>query len=139
MAAAPTHLQCSVCPLVNHFAKADDLITIWGRGEELYVLTGTLPATRDTHMPLEFWTHPQQDYYRRRYLEDLQFHPPKLFLDAVGPGRFLRSRDQFGFETFPELREYVTSNFYLAGDVDGVRVFARKDAAGPLDRSSNLQ
>ncbi len=138
MAAAPEHLPCSVCPLMQRFVKADDLITIWGRGEELYVLTGTLPATRDTHMPVEFWTHPQQDYYRRRYLEDLRLHPPKLFLDAVGPRRFLHSREKYGFETFPELREYVTNNFYLAGDIDGVRVFARKDSARPFDRSSNL-
>jgi len=139
MAASPARLPCEVCPLVERFARPDDLITIWGRGEELYVLSGTLPATRDTHMPVEFWTHPQQDYYRRRYLEDLQLHPPKLFLDAVGPRRFLISRDTFGFETFPELREYVTNNFYLAGDTDGVRVFARRDAAGPFDHSSNLK
>jgi len=121
------------------FVDRDDLVTIWGRGEELYVLSGTLPATRDTHMPVEFWTHPQQDYYRRRYLDDLQLHPPKLFLDAVGPGRFLYDRQSYGFETVPELRAYVEQNFYLAGDIDGVRVFARKDAAADFDRPSSLQ
>jgi hypothetical protein len=139
MAAAAPSLECIVCPLVQHFTKPGDPITVWGWAPELYVLTGTLPATRDTHMPSGFMIRPQQDYYRRRYLNDLQAHPPKVFLDAVGPHQFgYPNRETAGYETFPELREYVMNNFYLAGDIDGVRVFARKDAGAPFDRSSHL-
>ncbi len=140
MASPHLNLKCSACQLVNEFAKPGDPVTVWGWEPALYVLTGTLPATRDTHMPSEFMIRPQQDYYRRRYMNDLQTHPPKVFIDAVGPRQFgYTNRETAGFETFPELREYVTNNFYLAGDIDGVRVFARKGAAAPFDRSSNLK
>ncbi len=132
---------CPACQLIQHFAKAGDPIAIWGWAPELYVLTGAIPSTHDTHMPLEFMTLPQQDYYRGRFLEDLQQHPPRVFVDAVGPGEFsYQDRDSYGFETFPELRQYVATNYYLVGDTNAVslqfmrgattgqvRVFVRKD------------
>jgi len=63
-------------------------------------------------------------------MEDLQRDPPKVFVDAVAPGQFYyHNRDTDGYETFPALRSYVTSNFYLAGEIGGVRVFARKGLA----------
>jgi hypothetical protein len=121
------------CQLMNQFAKPGDLVTVWGFAPELYVETGTLPATRDSHMPYQMmFAGPLLAYYRDRFMEDLQLRPPKVFVDAVGPGQSeYRDREAHGYETFPALREYVDRNFYLAGDVDGVRVFARKrDTAG---------
>ncbi len=132
-------LNCVACRLVSHFAKAGDPVAIWGWAPELYVLTDTLPATREPQTPYQMTLGgPQLPYYRRRYLEDLQLHPPKAFVDAVGPSQFrYTDRATDGFETFPELREYVSNNFYLAGDIDGVRVFARKDAGVRVNSSSN--
>ncbi len=140
------HIECPVCQLIGHFTKPGAPVAIWGWAPELYVLTGTIPATHDTHMPLEFMTLPQQDYYRRRFLEDLQLYTPKVFIDAVGPGEFsYQDRDAYGFETFPELRQYIARNFYLAGEnnaaslpymrgvVGGVRVFVRKDASDEIN------
>jgi len=131
MAHMPKRLKCPACRLVNRFAQAGDLVTVWGWAPELYVLTGTIPASREPQTPYQMTPGgPLLDYFQRRYMEDLRLHPPKLFIDAVGPGQFAYpDRDANGFETFPALREYVTSNFYLAGDVDGVRVFARRDAS----------
>jgi hypothetical protein len=130
MIRAAAHNQCAACPLVNEFAKAGDLVTIWGWDSDLYVLTGTIPATRDSDSPWDIIPGPQRVYYRTRYMQDLHDYPPKLFLDAVGPGQFkYQDRDLYGYETFPELRDYVMSNFYLAGDAGGVRVFARRDTA----------
>lgn len=139
MATYPVYFESAASVLLKHFAKPGDPVAIWGWAPELYVSTGTLPATRDL-VPSQLASSPQQGYYRRRYIEDLELHPPKVFLDAVGPGEFMyQNRDAFGFETFPELRKYVTSNFYFAGDVanerpyvsvaaNGVRVFVRRDA-----------
>jgi hypothetical protein len=147
MVAFPAAPQCRACPLIERFTNAGDLITIWGWAPQLYVMTGTLPATRDPETPYQIVLGgPQIGYYRRRYLDDLQLHPPRIFVDAVGPRQFAyHDRDAYGFETFPELRQYVTNNFYLAGDVDGVRVFARREspASGipraPINAPSNLK
>jgi hypothetical protein len=149
----PLQIQYPVWDLVNHFARPGDPVAIFGWAPEIYVATGTLPATRDIIPPLAIG-FPMQDYYGRRYLEDLQRHPPKVFVDP-GPHQFrYQDRDPHGFETFPELRKYVRNNFYLVdedgiaafpelrkyiqGDVrlayvsdalDGARVFARRDAS----------
>jgi hypothetical protein len=128
MALLPAQLECAPCQLMNQFAKPGDLVAVWGWAPELYVETGTLPATRDSHTPFQMtYGGPLLGYFRDRFMEDLQLHPPKVFVDAVGPGQFnYHDRDAYGYETFPALREYVDRNFYLAGDLDGVRVFARK-------------
>jgi len=122
--------DCAACQLVNHFTKPGDPVAVWGWAAQFYVLTGTIPATRDPGMYWQLMPSPLRDYYRSRFLEDLQRDPPKLFVDAVAPGQFFyHDRDTDGYETFPDLRSYVTSNFYLAGDIGGVRVFARKNIA----------
>jgi hypothetical protein len=121
MANYPLQLPCPVCDLVNHFAKPGDPVAIFGWAPEIYVSTGTLPATRDI-IPPQILGGPMQDYYRRRYFDDLQRHPPKAFV-APGPLQFrYLDSDAYEFETFPELRKYVTTNFYLA-DEDGIEAF----------------
>jgi hypothetical protein len=130
MTAPSAFPECAACQLVNHFAKPGDPVTVWGWAAEFHVLTGTIPATRDPGMYLQMRPGPLRDYYRSRFLEDLRRDPPKLFVDAVAPGQFYyQNRSTDGYETFPDLRTYVTSNFNLEGDVGGVRVFARKDVA----------
>jgi hypothetical protein len=122
--------DCAVCQLVNHFANPGDPITVWGWAAEFHVLTGTIPATRDPAAYSQLIASPLRAYYRSRFMEDLQRDPPKVFVDAVAPGQFYyHNRDTDGYETFPALRSYVTSNFYLAGEIGGVRVFARKGLA----------
>jgi hypothetical protein len=130
MMAYQPNLECAACQLVNHFARAGDPVTVWGWAPELHVLTGTIPATRESQMSWLLIPSPARDYHRSRFLEDLQRDPPKVFVDAVAPGFFhYQNRVTDGYESFPELRQYVTSNFYLAGEVGGVRVFARKALA----------
>ena len=124
------NLECAACPLVSHFAAAGDPVTVWGWAPELHVLTGTVPATRESQMYWVLIPSPLQGYYRSRFLQDLRRDPPKVFIDAVAPGYFhYDNRDADGYETFPELRQYVTSNFHLEGDIHGVRIFARRDIA----------
>jgi hypothetical protein len=121
MANYPLQLQCPVCDLVSHFTKPGDPVAIFGWAPEIYVSTGTLPATRDI-VPPQIIGGPMQDYYRRRYFDDLQQHPPKVFVDP-GPQQFkYQYSDAYDFESFPELRKYVLSNFYLT-DEDGIGAF----------------
>jgi hypothetical protein len=68
---------------------------------------------------------PQQAYYLQQFMKELQQHSPSVFVDAVGPQQFnFQNRELAGHQIFPEVREYVNRNFYLAGDIEGVRVYA---------------
>lgn len=127
MTMSSARFNCPACRLINHFAKPGEPVAIWGWAADLYVLTGTIPATRDTHTPEEFWMPDQQDYYRHRFLSDLQLQPPSVFVDAIGPGRFLSEREDKGYESFPELYQYIANIYHIVGDIDGVRVFIRTD------------
>jgi len=121
MTTYPLQLGCPVCDLVEHFTKPGDPVAIFGWAPEFYVSTGTLPATRDI-IPPHIIGVPMQDYYRHRYLEDLQRHPPKVFVDN-GPQQFrYQDKDAYSLEAFPELHKYVRSNFFLA-DEDGIETF----------------
>ncbi len=127
MAAEEGGVDCAPCQVVSYFAKAGDPITVWGWVPEVFVRTHTVPATRDVVTYWQMMPSLLRDSFRRTFLGDLQKLPPQLFVDAVGPGQFVyQDRKRWGYETFPELRDYVNSNFDLVGDIDGVRVFARK-------------
>jgi len=128
MAAQPVRIECGACQVAGYFAKPGERAAVWGWSPKLYLLTRTVPAVRDA---VDYWQlaapSPLREPFRRRFMNDLLQHPPQIFFDAVGPGQFaFRDRKASGYETFGPLREYVSSNLYLVGDIDGVRVFARK-------------
>ncbi|HTR35214.1 MAG TPA: malectin domain-containing carbohydrate-binding protein [Bryobacteraceae bacterium] len=126
MTAEEGGFACAPCQVISYFAKSGDPITLWGWVPKLFVLTHTLPATRDVVTYWQMKPGLLRGSFQQSFLEDLQELPPQLFVDAVGPGEFgYQDRKRYGYETFPELRDYVNSNFYLAGDIDGVRIFAR--------------
>lgn len=97
MATYPLQIQCPVCDLVSHFAKPG------------------------------FRPRPMQGYYRRRYFDHLQQHPPKVFVDP-GPQQFkYQYSDAYDFESFPELRKYLNADLgpsSAPGAAGGARVFA---------------
>ena len=125
--------ECPSCQVAGYFARPGTEMAVWGWEPSLYVLTRTIPATSDTFTQWQIQANPLQGYYRRRFLEELKRNPPQAFLDAVGPGRFgFQDRKLYGYEAFPALRQYINSNFYLVGDIDGVRVFAPIGTSGPV-------
>jgi hypothetical protein len=128
MVATPQHLVCPSCDVLRRIAKPGDKVAVWGWAPEKYVLTGTIPSTRDTLTVRQIETTPQQAYYRQRFMDDLTRNPPQAFVDAVGRGQFvLHDRTVSGHEIFPALRDYVRDNFDFADDVDGVRLYTRRD------------
>ena len=110
-------------------------LMIWGVAPGVYVLTGMSPATRySTGEPVK--QGPLRTYYMTRLLGDLRASRPDLFIDAVGRGmlRFdLNESD--GYESVPELREFVDSNYTLVETfpiIKGskpVRFFLRRSSA----------
>jgi len=103
-------------------------LAIWGWGPEFAAETRTPLGTRDSICQFMIRSSPLQDYYRQRYLRDLQVNRPELFLEATGPGNFIYSnRKAFGIETFPELAKLVADQYRLSQEIDGMRLFVRRD------------
>ena len=118
-------------------ARPGDTVTIWGWASRLHIESGVPQATRDAMTERQILANPLRDFYRSRYMFDLRRHRPRFFVEAVGPEFFAyqdRARD--GFETWPELREYVAAHYELMTEVGSCRIFVRRadaaaDAAAP--------
>lgn len=101
---------------------------IWGWRSSLYVETGLPQATRLAHTEALLVAGPWQKFYLRRYFEDLQARAPAVFADAAGPGNFrFTDRATTGHEIYPLLRDWLSENYRYVADLDGVRIYARRD------------
>ena len=115
------------CDAIKQVAKPGDLVAVWGWEPYLYVCTGTVQATRDSVTALQVLPSPFRDYYRERYYQDLTRSEPRVFVDAVGPGRdFMTDRNSGSHEIDPLVGIYVAENYKLFAEVDAARVYLRK-------------
>ncbi len=96
--------------------RPGDTISVWGWMPAYYVETGLLPATRDAigHFIIE--DGPYRDYYRQRYLKDLEESRPAVFVDAMADGVFhwtWPERQTRRHESFPALNKFIEENYSL--------------------------
>lgn len=109
-------------------SRPGDDLAIWGWFPQAYVETGLPQAARDAHSQRQIEASPLRDYYRGRYLDDLSRNRPAVFVDAVGPGRYgFQDRRHFGHEIFPALARFVQDNYVLTSEVDGARIYGRRN------------
>lgn len=109
-------------------ANAGETLGVWGWAPRFWVETGLIRATRDGNNSRQTDPPRYRDYFRSRFMGDLVKSWPPVFIDATGPGNFVfEDRAQKGHETFPELRDYIVTNYYLARDVEGSRIYVRND------------
>jgi hypothetical protein len=118
--------------------RPGDPIVVWGWDAALYLLSGRLPATRDTNMRNLFQSSPEINaYYRRRFISDARQNPPELFVDSAIPNGPLMN-ERYRFETVPEVKAFVESQYALIKtDADGRRYYLR--TAGPGARPYRRQ
>ena len=108
-------------------------MAIWGWRCSLYLETCLRPATRQPQSEAQIREGPWQEYFRERYLADLQASAPPVFVDAVGGGGFQFTGEAARHEIFPALRDWIQSHYVKAAEQRGVRVYVRRDrfAAAP--------
>lgn len=113
---------------INQLRRAGDCLAIWGWRPEFYVETQLPQATREAHTDAQLQAGPQQNYYRARYLADLQAAQPAFFIDSVGPGDFGHVDPVIdGHETFPELRDYLDGAYAPVISSGSFRLYVRRD------------
>jgi hypothetical protein len=103
-------------------------MAIWGWAAEYAVETQTTLGTRDSISEFATFPNPLQSYYRARYLRDLKANRPELFLEDSHPLNFLDTRStNYGIVTYPELAKYISDEYTLKKEINGMRLFVRRD------------
>ena len=97
---------------------------VWGWAPELFMESGATLGTRDAVCQFQILPSSIRSYYRQRFLQDIQRIRPTIFVDAVGPSQFLyKDREQHGFETFPELAEWLAIHYEFFREVNHERIY----------------
>lgn len=108
--------------------QPDDCLTVWAYWAEPHVETGLRQGTSTSNAWSELVPGPYRDYFRRRYLRDLQRNQPKVFVDAVNPRAYAWFFDRAteGHETWPELRDHIAQHYVFTSELEGARIYVRK-------------
>lgn len=86
-------------------------LQVWGWDPRYYLMTDTLPASRDAITQFAMIDGPYQYYYTNRLLGDLGESKPEFFLDAVCSYKALKRRCTL--DHYPEVQKFVNENFDL--------------------------
>lgn len=113
---------------LRSLAAPGDKLVVWGWAPTIYAESGLCMGARDAQSERMITSGPLQSHYRDRLLFDLQRNHPRWFVDAVAPGQFgFQDRTQLGHESWPALRDYVSAGYEPVAEIDGVRIFRRKE------------
>lgn len=73
-----------------------------------------------------------ENYYRARYLEDIQRHPAEVFVDAVDTSLvsvIFQDRTKTGVAVIPAIASYIAANYVYIGPAYGDHLYIRRDLA----------
>jgi len=152
--------QCPTARLLKAHASGNDSLAVWGWRQDIYVESGLRPALREAETRTCFMPCVEQALSRQRLIEDLTKNKPEWFVDAVAPvghvasplflklwGPAASTRRLAGYETFPDLRQLIETNYVLFRKMrdprrqntrprheEGIRVYRRLDR---ISRSSD--
>lgn len=117
---------------VAAWAKPGSAIAIWGWSSSVYVEAGLRQATRDAHFSSSVAPGPARDYFRARFLADFMQAGPNVFLDSAGPASFSYTAKEYTHEqNYPELAAVVRRHYLPVEEVEGARIYVRRDLLGP--------
>lgn len=104
----------------------EDLV-VWGWAPQYNIQTQMPQGVSDNHT-IRCVMGANQQLHRSRYMRNIRASRPPVFIDAVGPNSsWLNDRATYGYEQFPELRDFINQHYRLVAEVDKNRVFARTD------------
>ena len=124
------------------YASPGEKMIIWGWASRYYVWTGLIQGSRFgstvPHIQPQFI--PSLAGKKKMNLEillhDFETSKAPIFLDAVGTGNFaFQDRTGQGHEIYGELRDYVQQVYQLVDDIDGTRLYVRKDRLNQVEKN----
>jgi hypothetical protein len=125
------YAQNYISPVIKtilKYSSAGQSMAVWGWEADLYIDSGLIQATRDGVTYWQLTNNPLQKYYINRYLNDLSKSNPTLFIDAINQNGFhFTNRATQAHEMFPEINFFIQENYNLVEEVNGVRIYLRKN------------
>lgn len=114
---------------VLKLAQSGEDLVVWGWAPRYNVETQMPQGVSDNHtIRCVMGSDSSQRIHRARYMRNIQASRPPVFLDAVGPNStWLNDRSRYGYENFPELKQFIDTHYQYIGDIAHTRVYARLD------------
>ncbi len=125
--------------ILRAFAQEGDTLAVWGWAPRLFVSSRLPQGTRDGNAVRQIQISSQRDnYYRPRFIGDMQRNRPALFVDAVGPGRLVfQERAHLAHDAFGDMAAEVRAHYRFVADCYNVRIYVRADL--PAQRPEALR
>lgn len=112
---------------ILNYGKPGDYLVVWGWSCEYYVETQMPQGVNENHSVRSAMKHPLQEVYYQRYLRDLKRTKPKVFVDAITSATlWMNDPEKYGHQNYPALAKYISDNYQLKEEIDGVRIYAVK-------------
>lgn len=117
-------------------ARAEDRLTVWGTQHILHAQTGLSQGTREANPRVRVVAPRFRDYYRRRYLADLERSRSRFFVDQTSTRpEDAAARRRWGWEADPVIEAYLVRHYELVGEFESMRLFVRKEDEAPAASS----
>lgn len=119
---------------IRRLALPGDRLCVWGWMPGFYVEAGLPQATREAHTYGQIEHGALREFFRERFLRDFRRSSPRIFVDAVGGANFGYSaphRATHGHESFPELAAMIAEHYEFVAEVEGSRIYLRREAPAP--------
>jgi hypothetical protein len=115
--------------ILRAVSSNDSYLCVWGYNPDYHSETRLNQSTRLNISTAQFNANNLQPFFRRTYLEDLQKNKPEIFVDATARNQFpaLNDPEKYRHEVIPEIRDFVAANYTLFEEIDGVRIYKRRE------------
>lgn len=131
----PEHLQHqpgATARFILDRARPGESIAMWGWRPNLLVETGMPHGTREAHTASQLSDWPMRDYFRARYLWDMEHRQPVWFVDVVGPKAFVfEERRFYAHEAFPALDKLIVTQYEFMAEFQNERIYHLKNLSAP--------
>lgn len=112
---------------ILRYAEPGEKLVVWGWMCNYYVETQMPQGVSENHSIRSAFVHPLRDAYRARYMQDITRSFPPVFVDAVGHSLWMNDRATQGYESFPQLRNFIDAHYRFVRELNKTRIYVRYD------------
>ncbi|WP_229240108.1 hypothetical protein [Dyadobacter sp. SG02] len=112
--------------IVAH-TRSSDPVVVWGWRDGLLVSSQRPMGYRDVHTFHFSMKSPLVPHWTRDFVEDMEENKPKIFIEAMIRDYSERGHLFLPHDKVPIVREYVRRHYELVRELDGVKIFHRKE------------
>lgn len=112
---------------IVRYTRSSDPVVVWGWRDRLLVTAQRPMGYRDVHTFHFSMKSPLIPNWTRDFVEDMEENKPKIFVEAMIPEYSERGHLFLPHDQVPVVREYVQRHYRLVRELDGVKIFHRKE------------